>query len=397
MKESLSISHWLSAIICFFLASFNPIAVANDNNINIGFKTEITSTVLQENYELWVHLPENYSESKKYPVLYLLDGRNNFSHTVGTLSYLKSGDMMPEMIVVGISSKNRIRDYTPTKIETRKSSGGGEKFLDFIEQELIPYINKKYSTESFRIFSGHSLGGLLVLHTLHSRPNLFQAHFAYSPSLYWNDKATVKKTIDFLTKTKQFSNYLYMNIGNEGLISQNPTGLAMRSAFQELEAKLKFNKPNKFLFRSDHFDREKHGTTPVVGQFNAFRDLYEPWYIPFEPLKDGLLAIEKYYLMLSERYGYEVKPQKSIINEAADYHLNTNNGFNEAITLFKFNTKNYPSCVQCYSDLANVYEKSGKINEAIEQIDIAMKFSDEVLPQLTEHKKRLVELRHTQG
>ncbi|WP_286271487.1 alpha/beta hydrolase-fold protein [Thalassotalea hakodatensis] len=395
MKKNLSISYWLSATICFIVTSFN--SFAEDNNINIGFKTEIASTLLQENYELWIHLPENYSDAKKYPVLYLLDGKNNFAHTVGTLSYLKSGERVPEMIVVGISSKNRMRDYTPTKIETRKSSGGGEKFLDFIEQELIPYINKKYSTESYKIFSGHSLGGLLVVHTLHSRPNLFQAHFAYSPSLYWNNKDTVKKTLDFLTHKKEFPNYLYINIGNEGLISDHPSGLAMRSAFKELNAKLKLNKPNNFLFRLDAFDREKHGTTPVVGQFNAFRDLYEPWFIPFEPLKEGLQAIEKYYQMLSVRYGYEVKPQKSIINEAADYHLNTNNGFNEAITLLKFNTKNYPTCIKCYSDLANAYERSGKFSEAIEQIDVAMKFSDELVPHLTEHKKRLLVLIKTQG
>ncbi|WP_448564377.1 alpha/beta hydrolase-fold protein [Thalassotalea ganghwensis] len=396
MKERLSISYWLYTIICFFLASFDSVAVAN-HNINIGFKTEITSTVLQENYELWIHLPKSYSDSKKYPVLYLLDGKRNFSHTVGSLSYLTSGKMMPDMIVVGISSKNRMRDYTPTKIETRKSSGGGEKFLDFIEQELIPFINEKYSTENFRLFSGHSLGGLLVIHTLHSRPSLFQAHFAHSPSLYWNNKATVKKAIDFLTNTKQFSNYLYMNIGNEGLISDSPRGLAMRSAVLALEATLKLNKPNNFLFRTDYFDREKHGTTPVVGQFNAFRDLYEPWYIPFEPLKDGLQAIEKYYQMLSQRYGYEVKPPRDIINEAADYHLSINNDFIEAIALFKFNTKNYPSCIQCYTDLANVYEQSGKINEAIEQIDNAIKFSEKVSPQLAKHKKRLVDLSKKQG
>lgn len=385
--------NWMLVAFYLLFVSLNTSAFENDNNINVGIKTVIKSSILKEDRELWIHLPASYDNNKKYPVLYLLDGKNNFTHTIGTLSFLESVEVVPELIVVGITTTNRLRDLTPTKDENRKSSGGGEKFLDFIELELIPHINKEYSTENFKILTGHSFGGLLVMHAFHSRPNLFQAHFAFSPSLYWNNKETAKSTMDFLTRTKQFSNYLYMNIGNEGLLSDNPRGLAMRSAVQELEAMLQKSKPDNFLYKIDFFENEKHQTTPVIGQFHAFRHLYEPWYIPFEPLKNGLTAVKQYYQMLSDRYGYEIKPYKHIINEAGYYHLTTKNNTNEAIALFKTNISNFPTCANCYDSLADAYEKSGEIDKAIVEIDIALKYSDKSDPQFTEHKQRLLELK----
>ena len=78
---------------------------------------------------------------------------------------------MPEMILVGIQNTNRTRDLTPTKTE-RANTGGGDKFLDFIEQEVLPLVEKNYRTEPFRVFAGHSLGGLAVVYTMLSRPHL---------------------------------------------------------------------------------------------------------------------------------------------------------------------------------------------------------------------------------
>lgn len=391
-SKSLKVNHWLVAAFCILVASFNLSAYEKGISINLGFKTVIKSKILKEDRELWIRLPVNYDDNKKYPVLYLLDGRNSFTHTIGILGSLELGEVVPELIVVGITNTNRLRDLTPTKNENLKSSGGGENFLDFIELELIPQINKEYRTENYKIFSGHSFGGLLVMHAFHSRPNLFQAHFAFSPSLYWNNKETAKKTIDFLANTKQFSNYLYLNIGNEGLLSDNHKGLAMRTAFQEIETNLQKSKPENFLYKIDFFENEKHQTTPVIGQFHAFRHLYEPWYIPLQPLENGLTAVKQYYQMLSDRYGYEIKPYKNIIDEAGYYQLTTKNDTSEAVAFFKDNISNFPTCASCYNSLADAYEKAGEIDKAIEKMELALEYSHESAPQFSKYKQKLLEL-----
>ena len=70
------------------------------------------------------------------------------------------------MIIVGVMNVDRQRDFTPDKIITRRenNTGGGAEFLAFLEQELIPEIDREFRTNSFRMLFGHSLGGLLVSH-----------------------------------------------------------------------------------------------------------------------------------------------------------------------------------------------------------------------------------------
>lgn len=120
------------------------------NQIVIGLLDSIYSEILDESRELWIHIPESAKDGSsyktKYPVLYLLDGPSNFNSLTGIIQHLSGNMIVPEMIVVGIANTNRSLDMTPTKVEIdvmsgdsiRYPSGGGNKFLDFIEKELIP-------------------------------------------------------------------------------------------------------------------------------------------------------------------------------------------------------------------------------------------------------------------
>lgn len=85
-------------------------------------------------------LPADYdATTTTYPVLYLLDGRQNMMHVAGSIEILSRTGQLPQMITVGIPSINRERDLTPSPMEGFKESGGGLRFLDFIAQELMPY------------------------------------------------------------------------------------------------------------------------------------------------------------------------------------------------------------------------------------------------------------------
>lgn len=152
-----------------------------DNKITIGVLDSINSKILNEKRSLLIYVPKSFNNElftkRKYPVLYLLDGEAHFVSVVGLidqLSQLNADMACPEMIVVGIINTFRTRDLSPSNVIenknmdslTLKSTGGGENFTQFIEKELIPYINSQYPTSPYKMLVGHSLGGLLTLNTL---------------------------------------------------------------------------------------------------------------------------------------------------------------------------------------------------------------------------------------
>ena len=83
----------------------------------------------------------------------------------------------------------RARDFTPTKTSREATSGGAAAFLDFLEHEVIPFVDRTYRTiPSDRGLLGHSYGGLFAIYALEQRPALFQRIVAASPALSWDNR-----------------------------------------------------------------------------------------------------------------------------------------------------------------------------------------------------------------
>jgi predicted alpha/beta superfamily hydrolase len=329
------------------------------------------SKLLTEQRELLVHLPNNYQQNTElnYPVLYLLDGQRNLNHAAGTLDLLNQDAKAQEMIIIAIKNTHRTRDLTPTYDESYNQwgiSGGADNFLDFIEQELIPYVNKNYRTNNYKILSGHSFGGLLAIYALQSRPQLFQAHFAFSPSLWWHDQIIFKNAENFLANTTQLNNYLYVNLGNE-------SG-DMLSAFERYTKLLKTHTPEGFSYNSDIDKQESHGTSALIGQTLAYRYLHASLQCPEEIITQGLPAIKQFFKMQSEKYGYQIKPSFRAINHAGYMALNKEDIAN-AINIFELNVKDYPYKAEAYDSLADGLEANGQLNKALEMRNITIKKS----------------------
>ena len=181
-------------------------AETNTRDIIIGQRLGLQSHVLGEERPYWVFLPISYSDGtyapQRYPVLYLLDGEEHFHSASGLVRHMSSVIQIPELIVVAIPNTSRIRDLTRThskfvvgkkESDALGSSGGGETFLRFLEEELSPHIDSTYRTLPYRVLVGHSLGGLLVLHTLLDVPDMYQSYIAIDPSLWWDNEVLNRK------------------------------------------------------------------------------------------------------------------------------------------------------------------------------------------------------------
>ncbi|NML64643.1 alpha/beta hydrolase [Hymenobacter sp. RP-2-7] len=154
----------------------------------------VQSKVAGHPYDVYVHLPAGYSPAAtaSYPVLYVVDGDNDFAPTLEYLGLLMAEYHIPEPLVVAIGDggpigspgNQRTRDFTPTATADRPGSGGAPAFLGFIEQELFPLIEKNYRADpARRTYYGYSLGGLFGAYVLFSKPTLFQNILLGSPAL----------------------------------------------------------------------------------------------------------------------------------------------------------------------------------------------------------------------
>ncbi|MFN0030780.1 MAG: alpha/beta hydrolase [Flavobacteriales bacterium] len=194
------------------------------NAFAIGVIDTMYSASLVQKRTLNIYLPEGYDAdtASTYPVIYLLDGSANedFVHTVGVVQFQTMIGMMKPCIVVGIANVDRKYDFTfPTNnVEDRKSiprCGGSSSFMDFIEMELQPSIEKKYRTNQQSILIGQSLGGLLATEILLKRPQMFTHYIIVSPSLWWDDESLLTNGAALIAKQDYSCKHIFITVGNE--------------------------------------------------------------------------------------------------------------------------------------------------------------------------------------
>lgn len=150
---------------------------------------------LDRTYHIFVRLPASHGDpDKTYPTIYLLDGGITFPLMASYYRYLELSGTVPEAILVGLSygtadwrkGNMRSTDFT-APAEGRAHYGGADAFLTFFEEELFPFIEGSYASDSNeRIIFGQSLGGQFVLHALLKRPDLFTGYIASNPALHRN-------------------------------------------------------------------------------------------------------------------------------------------------------------------------------------------------------------------
>jgi predicted alpha/beta superfamily hydrolase len=158
-----------------------------DSSVAIGSSAHVWSRVLQEDRRVFVSTPASYSKTQwQYPVMYVLDAETQFVNAAAMTRYMAQNDRIPEMIVISVANENRNQDMAPG-LPYRRSNGQAldgraHLFLKFLTEELRPWIATRYRSNGYSLLVGHSDGGLFVLSTLLSRPDSFQAYFAFSPS-----------------------------------------------------------------------------------------------------------------------------------------------------------------------------------------------------------------------
>lgn len=159
---------------------------------------EIQDSSTKRVYELHIQLPQNYSDEKEYSVVYMTDSPYTFPITTGAARYPVNFKRMENVMFVGISwqkghtpSLSRQRDYTPTLSSPgfKDPSGEAARHLAFIRDDVIPYIEQRFSTDAGnRTYIGNSFGGLFGMYIFLTAPDIFKNYILGSPSVWWDNK-----------------------------------------------------------------------------------------------------------------------------------------------------------------------------------------------------------------
>jgi len=266
-------------LLGIFIFSLNIINAQENNAIQIGNSFSIHSKILNEERTCLISLPESYSDAahmdKRYPVIILLDGSTHFETAAATIHFMSSDRNrnydMSEAILIAIENSDRERDFTVTKIKTKRpnSMGGGRYFLNFIEQELIPYIDKQYRTEAFRTLVGHSLGGLLTLNAYMDKNSIFDAFMTIDPSIWWDEEMMHAK-IESISPVS-LDKKLYIATANQGARNYERN----KKRHDLLYTLLKDKSAGKSNIEINYFEEEDHRSVPLIAIYQGFKYIYK--------------------------------------------------------------------------------------------------------------------------
>ncbi len=332
--------------------------------ITIGRIDTLYSTTLKEKRPYLVYTPPSYSDTtytpRTYPVLYLLDGDAHFHSVSGLIQILATGVngtwAVPEMIVVAIPNTNRMRDLTPTRATTdpagkplagASSMGGMPAFLQFVQKELIPHVDSTLRTAPYRVFVGHSLGGITTIDALFTMPETFNAYVAIDPSLWWDHRVLLKQTKDYFSSPRPAGRTLY--------VAQANTLRADDSLPNEHYASIvQFNRILEAYNRSGvrygyhYYANDDHGSVPMIAEYDALRFIFDGFKLDLAQALDRPAYVTEHYADVSKQLGYAVLPPESIVDQLGAFSLPEPA---KAMAFRRMNTTLYPSSVRAWSTL----------------------------------------------
>lgn len=264
------------SLLAILLSQYAQAAQLESQAIQLGQQYTIDSKELAEQRRINLWLPASYQATgeQTYPVLFVLDGGmdEDFLHIVGLVNYLSTYQRMPETIVIGVVNVDRKRDFTtpsdnPEDRAEVPQHGGSERFIRFLSNELMPWVQQNFRINDERTLLGQSLGGLLGTQVLLFQPDLFKNYLIVSPSLWWNDQKL------FLSAEKQLREHavaerkIYFAVGNEHPAIVIPT--------RELEQTVgRMNWPG-LDSRFDFLGEEDHATALHQAAYRGFIWFYK--------------------------------------------------------------------------------------------------------------------------
>jgi len=339
----------LSLIYALWLVSFFSLS---SEPIVIGETLTIDSKVLMKRTSINIRLPEGYQalEHKRYPVYFDIGSDDNFAATAGILHWLSHNQEYPapEVILVSLT--------TETAVSFIQRGVKSEDFINFLETDVIPYIDKHYRSQPFRILASSERFGSVPLYGLIHKPKLFQAYLAISP--WVTDESDLVSEFEvFLKSQKEISAFLWLSSGGEGKVAKN---------YHKLLSLLQQHAPENLEWKSAQFNKNSSMSQPLLSLPNALESLFSDMVLApdSQVVSAGAKSIKSYYQQLSNnKYGYAISSEIAISD--LGYAMLSEKKLKKAIEVFQINLKDYPDSPHVYAALARALTENDDLTGAL--------------------------------
>lgn len=237
-----------------------------------------------------------------------------------------------------------------------------------MEEELIPFIELRYRTHSFRILEGHSFGGLFAVYILMESPTTFDAFIIEAPALWWNGEEMTEMAGAFFDKNMSLNKVAYFGIGGGD-------GWGMRQELRRYVEVIRQNEPKGFRWKHEEVGDEDHMTSRLLLNYYGLKFLFEDVKASKELVEhfceeDFLRAEQE----LKNRYGEKARrPASSYIHMATNQE--SSGDLSEAITVLKRAIEAYPRYIGLITYLARLYVETDQLEQAISTYTLGIEVS----------------------
>lgn len=366
----------VTLLFCCALPFAAPRALAESTDgITIGTSRVVESRVLKERRTVYIHLPESYQQSRgyrRYPVLYVRDGGKFFHSFTGAVQHLASDATphVPEMIVVAIVETDRVRDsasthslqgFTGKVDEGFESSGGGENFRRFLEQELVPYIDKEFSTSSYRIYCGYSFTGLSVIDEFLDPDTVFDAFLMIDPSWWWDGYVMEKQAGAALPGRKFNRVQLFMAATAESYPQEYFIKARDVSSLAET---LRRTKPAGLEWKFERYADESHHSMALRALYDGLAYFFRGYRPSLHELYNEPEKLRSRYETVSARLGERLSLREDLLRFFGEQFLRNFKEPEKAIRYFEMATDAYPESWAAWNGLGEAHVAKGDKQQA---------------------------------
>ena len=291
-------------------AAAGPSLVADgtpSSNAGATRRFTIASRILGETRRIGIELPASYSRSaadRRYPVAIVLDGESLRAPVSTVSAELADNGQIPELVIVAIENTNRLRDLTPPGLSVSGSSTreGGDRFLDFIERELLPAVDRQFRTAAPRVLVGHSSGGILATYAAASRPT-FRAVVALDTPIELGDRWLVQRLLERAARDTTPLRFAALD--------------ARFSWPTDAWSRLVAAAPRGWSLSHEHLANESHTSMPFLGAYLALRQTFADYSAIAAP-KTPTTSILPYYATVSAALGAAVAPPRTLLSDVIE-------------------------------------------------------------------------------